>query len=448
MFLPKINRDDWREIISMSTPLFIEMLSMAVIGMLVSMLVKRTGMAAVASVNLMNIVYQLFQQVFLAMGVGVTVAVAQHRGRGDLISTGKTAGQSLIMALGISIVTALIFFSFINQILRLVLADSEALVYQYSSILLSYFIASIPFMSVYYVTTGAIRGSGKPNISLIAALVYNGSYALMSILAVVWLDAGVVGIGIATLLSRLLGALAGLYLLKRGNENLRVPKVFTFRFDKSIIKPVILVSIPICLENLLFQGGKLVTQTFAVPFGTNAIAVNGIVNTVFFLMLVPCAAASNATTPIVGRYIGMRNYDEARNKANQFLFISIAVAVVTSVLIYLFTPALARFYTDIPQIQSEILVITGVCCIVVPLLWPTAFITPAALRGAGDVRFTTIIAVMSMLLLRVGSSYILAIVLGWGVMGIWVGMYLDWVLRSVCYLWRIRGKAWLNKSVI
>ena len=416
--LGTISRDDWREIGSMSAPLFIETLSMALIGMLVSMLVKRTGMAAVASVNLLNILNQLFQQVFLAMGVAVTVTVAQHRGRGDVVSTGKTASQAMMMSLGVSIVMAVLCFAFMNQLLMLILADSEALVYQYSTIYLSYCIASIPFMSVYYVTTGAIRGSGKPNISLIAALVYNGSYALMSVLAVVWLDAGIVGVSIAMLLSRVFSALAGVYLLKRGNENLKVPKVFSLHFEKQIIKPVILISIPICLENLLFQGGKLITQTFAVPFGTNAIAVNGIVNNLFFLMMVPGVTAANAATPIVGRYIGMRNFKEARNKAKQLLFISIVVATFTSALIYVFTPALARFYTDVPQIQKQILSITGLCCLVVPFLWAPSFLTPAALRGAGDVRYTTAIAVFSMLTLRVGSSYVLAIVLGWGVQGI------------------------------
>jgi putative MATE family efflux protein len=335
-----------------------------------------------------------------------------------------------------------------DPILRLILADSEALVYEYSAIYLSYCILSIPFLSVYYVSTSAIRGSGKPNLSLIAALIYNGSYALMSVLAVIWFDAGIVGVSMAMLLSRAFSAVAGMYLLRRGNENMKVERILSFRFEKQIIKPVVLVSIPICLENLLFQGGKMVTQTFAVPFGTSAIAVNGIVNNLFGLMMVPGGTAANAVVPIVGRYVGMRDFGAARKKAAQFLLLSTAAAALTSAVIYAFTPSLARFYTAIPEVQAQILSITGLCCLVVPFLWAPSFITPAALRGAGDVRYTTFVAVLSMLILRIGSSYLLAIVMGLGVQGIWIGMYADWVLRAICFQWRIRGDQWLQKSML
>ncbi len=443
-----MSKEDWREILSMSAPLFIESLSMAGIGMLVSMLVKRTGMAAVASVNLLNNLNMLFQQVLLAMGVAITVTVAQHRGRKDPISSGKTASQAMMMSFGMSIIIAIFCFIFINPILHLILSDSEELVYNYSTIYFYFCIASIPFMSIYFSTTAAMRGSGKPHMSLIAALVYNGSYALMSVLAVMWLDAGIVGVSTAMLLSRVLASFTGIFLFKRGNENLVVTKLFSFRFDKQILNPVILVAIPVCLESLMFQVGKMITQTYSVSFGTNGIAVNGIVNTIFALMLVPCNSAANAAMPIVGRYIGMRNFQEARKKATQVLLLSMGVAAITSGLIYLMVPAMARYYSDVPDIQAQIRSVAGLCCIVVPLLWPAAFVTPAALRGAGDVHYTTVVAVVSMLALRVGTSYVLSIVLGWGVQGIWIGMYLDWVLRTFCYQLRIHGKKWLQKGVI
>ncbi len=448
MWILKMSREDWLEITSMSAPIFIEQLSIALITMLVSMLVKTTGIAAVAAVNLLGTLNMLFQQSYVAIGIAVTVAVAQFRGRGDLISTGESTSQANTLSLLFSTVIALLCLALTNPILRLILANSEQLVYTYSRTYLFYNILSLPFMSVYYISTAAIRGSGFANQSLIATLINNGAYAAFAVAAVVIFHGGLVGVSVAMLLARVFAAAAGLFMLKRGNVNLRVKRLFAFKFEKRIIMPVIAVSIPICLENILFQGGKMITQTFAVPFGTNAIAVNGIANTLSSLMIVAGITCSNAVTPIVGRYIGMRDFAKAKLKLKQFLILGIIVSAASSVIILALTEPMARYYSTVVAVQKEIFLVVLSYGIANPIFWPTSFIVPSALRGAGDVKYTTFIAVLSMVLMRVVFGYLFAIVLKFGVIGIFYGMYLDWVLRSALFLLRSRGNAWLEKSVV
>ncbi|HAL73522.1 MAG TPA: hypothetical protein DCM45_00340 [Clostridiales bacterium] len=72
---------------------------------------------------------------------------------------------------------------------------------------------------------------------------------------------------------------------------------------------------------------------------------------------------------------------------------------------------------------------------------------PAGLRGAGDVRYTMIVSIISMWLLRILSGYVFAIVFQMGILGIWVGMYADWVGRSIFFVRRMRGDRWLKKPV-
>ena len=124
------------------------------------------------------------------------------------------------------------------------------------------------------------------------------------------------------------------------------------------------------------------------------------------------------------------------------------VAVFTSLLIFALTPSLAAYYSEIPAVQHEIVKVVGVCCLVFPILWPSAFVTPNALRGAGDVKYTTSVSIPSMMGMRVGIGYILAIVLNLGVMGIWLGMYADWLARAIAFLWRFKGNRWLQNEII
>lgn len=82
------------------------------------------------------------------------------------------------------------------------------------------------------------------------------------------------------------------------------------------------------------------------------------------------------------------------------------------------------------------------------LLWSPSFALPNFLRAAGDAKYTMAVSMFSMWLFRVAVSYYLAIGLGWGVYGVWIGMYIDWICRSLLFTQRfLRGK-WRTKTLI
>lgn len=78
--------------------------------------------------------------------------------------------------------------------------------------------------------------------------------------------------------------------------------------------------------------------------------------------------------------------------------------------------------------------------IVVPVLWAASFTIPAGLRASGDVKFPMIISICTMWFGRVLFGYLLGSVFGMGVLGIWIGMYLDWLLRAPIYILRLRKR--------
>ncbi len=82
------------------------------------------------------------------------------------------------------------------------------------------------------------------------------------------------------------------------------------------------------------------------------------------------------------------------------------------------------------------------------LLWPSAFVLPGALRAAGDVRFTMVVSIFSMWTFRILFSWILGAMLGWGAIGVWVAMLLDWVFRAALFLWRFFSGRWLRHAAL
>ena len=78
----------------------------------------------------------------------------------------------------------------------------------------------------------------------------------------------------------------------------------------------------------------------------------------------------------------------------------------------------------------------------------TNLVIIACLRGAGDVYFPTLCAIVSMWLVSVLGSYILAVVLGYGIYGLFVALAADEILRGVLMLIRFKSGKWKTKRVV
>ena len=68
--------------------------------------------------------------------------------------------------------------------------------------------------------------------------------------------------------------------------------------------------------------------------------------------------------------------------------------------------------------------------------WATSFTLPNALRAGGDAKFTMSVSIVSMWLFRVILSYIFVLQFHLGLTGVWFGMFIDWICRSLCFLVR------------
>ena len=82
------------------------------------------------------------------------------------------------------------------------------------------------------------------------------------------------------------------------------------------------------------------------------------------------------------------------------------------------------------------------------LVWPLSFTLPNALRAAGDVKYTMTVSILSMWIGRIAASYIFVFYLHLGLMGVWVGMFIDWYIRGASYLIRYLSDKWSKFQVI
>lgn len=81
------------------------------------------------------------------------------------------------------------------------------------------------------------------------------------------------------------------------------------------------------------------------------------------------------------------------------------------------------------------------------LIWPLSFTLGNTMRAANDVKYTMIVAILSMWIFRIFFSYVIGKYMGLGVFGVWVAMTVDWAVRSACLLYRYLGHKWETHKI-
>ena len=280
------------------------------------------------------------------------------------------------------------------------------------------------------------------------SLITNISYVLMNFFFINLLQMGVLGLSISLNLSRLLGMLCAMLYLLKLNHSFAIEWRDLFHFDFTIQKRILTVGIPFAAEQLFFNGGKLLTQTFVVQLGTLSMTVLAICNSLTSLTQITGNAIGLTTVTVVGQCMGRGDVRDSKKFAKSLLLVSCVTFVIFELILYPFMPILIQLFSPPAEIVGTIwtiLIFTGIAN---PLLWSMSFIMPNTLRAAGDSKFTSIASMLSMWLFRVILGYVVGIMLGFGIVGVWVAMLLEWGVRSLIFMLRFRSGRWSRHKLI
>ncbi|GIO33408.1 MULTISPECIES: MATE family efflux transporter [Paenibacillus] len=439
---------DYRQIIAIIIPIFVDQAFIILMSLLNTAMIASSGVAAVSAVSMVDSLNIFLVNVFIAVATGGTVIVAQYKGSGNDSMVSKTAAQAISAVAFISILLCVLVIAFHTPLLNLLFGQAEADVFQNARLYLIGSCLSYPFIAVFQAVTGALRGVAETKACLGLSLILNLSYLLLNILFITVLDMGIMGLIISLIIARVLGMGISLFYLIRMNHTLRYRLKDALKIDFSLLKKIMIIGIPFAAEQMFFNGGKLLTQTFIVQLGTLAITVNAIGGSISLLFQIGGSALSIAVVTVVGQCIGNGNIPDARKFIKSFIGLSTVFFVVIAAVILPLFPFIVHLFSPPAEIIPDIFKLTLLIAITQPIFWSTSFIMPSALRAAGDSNFTSITSLLSMWVLRVILGYVLAIPLKFGIMGVWVAMVTEWGVRGAIFWWRFRGEKWYRRKLI
>lgn len=422
-----------KDLAKLLLPLIVEQLLAVLVGMADVVMVAAVGETAVSGVSLVDSISILIIQMLAALATGGSVVCAQYIGKKQPENACEAAGQLILVTTMVSVVIAVIALIGNRHLLAMIFGKVENSVMENAQIYFWLSALSYPFLAVYNSCAALYRAMGNSKVSMYASLVMNAINIAGNAICVFGLHMGVEGVGIPTLVSRAFAAILMLFLIQRPQNVIRIRNLQELRFNGRMIKDILKVGVPNGMENTMFQFGKLFLQSLVSSLGTVAIASYAVAsNLVTFEYLVGNAIGLGIIT-IVGQCVGTGEWEQAKQYTKKLVLVNYAALVVICSLMILFRNQVVGIYNLSPEAtrtSAEMLFAHSLAMVV----WPLAFTIPYSLRASFDAPFTMYVSVASMWIFRIASAYFFVKVLNLGVMGVWYGMYIDWVFRGLLFV--------------
>lgn len=435
---------DSKQLKRLIIPLIIEQILAVTVGMADIIMVSSTGEAAVSGVSLVDMINVLFMNLFAAMATGGAVITSQLIGHGDEDLACESAHQLQIIAIVVSVVIMLFSLLFCRGILSAVFAV-EGEVMDYAARYYYISALSYPFLAIYNANAALFRSMGNSKVSMYVALMMNIIHISLNAIFVYAFNLSVAGVAVSSLISRFAAAAVMSVLIRNQNLQVHIIKGTKLHINKRMIKRILGIGIPNGLENSMFQFGRVIVVRFIAGFGTVQIAANAVANNIDAFGTIPGQAISLAMITVVGQCVGANNYDQARYYIKKLLKIAYAITIALDSVLLLSLPLILKVYNLSPEtltLATILIFIHNGCAM---LIWPLSFSLPNALRASNDVRYTMVVAIFSMWVFRIMFSYILGDLLGWGAIGVWIAMVMDWLFRSALFVGRYFSGKWTTK---
>lgn len=433
-------------LIRLIVPLVIEQGLAILVGMADGMMVSSVGEAAISGVSLVDMINNVVMTLMGALCTGGAVITSQFLGAGDMQKARRSIGQLVLMSAFFGIAVMAFCLVFAQGMMNLFFGSIEADVMAASLVYLRITALSFPFIALYNAGAAIFRCTGNSAVSMRASVLMNLINVGGNALCIYVLKMGVAGVAVPTLVSRGVAAVLIIFLASGKKQNLRLERANIFCFRRDMMKNILRIGVPNGIENSLFQLGRVVVVSMIALFGTTHISANSVANNLDALGYIIGGAFSTAMVTVVGQCVGARDHEQTAYYIKKMMLWDYIFQGLSNVLILIFLSPLIGLYSSLsPETITLTRQLVWIHAGVSILLWPAAFVLPNALRAASDVKFTMWSGVGSMIVWRVGFSWILCVQMELGALGVWIAMILDWICRTVFFVTRIARGKWKTK---
>ena len=435
------------ELLTLLWPLIIEQTLSVLVGMADTVMVSSVGEAAISGVSLVDMINQLIITVFAALATGGAVVTSQYLGAKKPEQAARSAGQLVGLSALLGLAVAAFCLLTRRPMLRLLFGSITDDVMDAAVIYFTITALSFPFLALYNAGAAIFRSTSNSAVSMKVSVIVNAINFGGNAICIYLLGMGVEGVAIPTLISRAVGAFIILALAAQHEYVLHITPRSVTHLERGTVQSILRIGIPSACENSLFQLGRVLVVSMISLFGTVHISANAVANNLDAIGCIVGNAMGLAMITVIGRCIGAQDFEQTKYYTKKLLLWDYIAQGAVNVVVLLSLNQILSMYTLTPETRALAWTLVMIHNGMSIFLWPASFVLPNALRAANDVRFTMVVATASMLVWRMGLSWVLCVQMGMGAVGVWYAMVVDWICRIICFVARFVSGAWKKNAV-
>lgn len=436
-------------------PIFVQALLAMFLGYADTLMLSGFDQTAVGAIGNANQILGFLTLAFTIISSASGVVVAQYLGAGQKDKINQIYTVCIAFNLVLSLIISALVFLGSDALLTLLHTPDEMMDDARSYMRI---VGGFVFLQAVLDTMSRIfQSNGKTVFGMVISLGINiinvGGNYLFLYGPLHTLGLGASGVAVSTTVSRAIGLLIAFVFFGLFIDG-RISVRYLNPFPKEILKTLLRLGIPTAGESISYNISQLFVTGFVNTLGIVAINTKiyaGILSNFAYLYSISVAMA---TTIIVGHAVGAGDYDFAYKRVNKTMRSALVVSVAIACFNWLISPVTFDLFTsnpDILDLKPQIMTLgqqVMVIAIFLEMGRTSNLVIINSLKAAGDVKFPTYLGIVAMWGCSVIGGYVLGIVCGFGLRGIWVAMAADEIVRGIIVAIRWRRGTWRGKRVV
>ncbi len=434
--------------IQMAWPTMLESFLISMTGFVDTIMVSTLGAASIAAIGLTDQPKFIGLCAFFALATAVSSICARRKGEGNRDSANILLRKILIFGILLCIVISTLLFFGADWILHLAGSQSDT-----HDLAVGYFriiAAGMIFTAVTQILNAAQRGVGNTRISMLTNTTANIVNVVFNYLLIGgqfgFPALGVNGAAIATVLGTAAGCAISVASALNPNGFIYLGYKAKAQDGRKDISAAFNIGSSAFIEQIFMRIGFFLFALTVAKLGTLALSAHTIAMKLLNLSFSLGDGLSIASIALVGRSLGQKRPELARTYGSICRRIGIGCSITISLVYLLWGQQLFALFTD----EAEILAYTDMLLFMLGIITYVQIaqvITSACLRGAGDTKFTALMSLVSVAIVRPILSWFLCYPCGLGLMGIWLGLFSDQAVRLLFSGIRFYKGKWLTIRV-
>ena len=447
---PRYNKEDILKTLNMAWPAMLESFFTALAGLIDSLMVSALGSYAVAAVGLTTQPKFLGLSLFIASNVAISALVARRKGEGKREDANRIFSTFLIFVVIAAVLFSVLLVVFADPIIRL--CGSEEVTHDSAVVYFRIIMGGMIFNCIQMGVNSAQRGAGNTRITMRTNLVSSGVNIVANYLLIeghfgfpAW---GIHGAALATVLGTVVASIMSLASVWKKDNFVSIPLIFAKKLKPTFdaMKNIVKVGYSVFAEQVLMRIGFMLTAIMAADQGTSAMAAHQVGMNIMGLSFSFGDGLQATAVALIGYSLGAGQPEKAKDYGRTCRMIGGVISVVLAV-VYFFGagPLMGLFF-----IEEEIVAIgVGIMRVIifVVVLQIAQVIYMGCLRGAGDTFYTAVASAFSVTVMRTLGSYVFGYTLGFGIIGIWVGVVADQLSRYIFATVRFKQGKWTEIKI-